>query len=68
MQLTHTESQYHMDHHGGHTIYGAFSHEQLGAMAEPSPDLQLRHPLTSDMLSEYSSRWTPLSTRTYCFA
>ena len=34
LQLTHTEGQYHMDHHTGHTTYGAPSHGELGAMAD----------------------------------
>ena len=33
LQLTHTEGHYHMDHHTGHTTYGASFHEELGAMA-----------------------------------
>ena len=33
LQLTHTEGHYHMDHHTGHTTYGASSHGELGAMA-----------------------------------
>ena len=34
LQLTHTERHYHMDHHTGHTTYGASSHGELGAMAD----------------------------------
>ena len=34
LQLTHTEGHYHMDHHSGHTTYGASSHGELGAMAD----------------------------------
>ena len=33
LQLTHDEGRYHMDHHTGHTTYGASSHGELGAMA-----------------------------------
>ena len=32
IQLTHTWGHYHMDHHTGHTTYGASSHGELGAM------------------------------------
>ena len=35
LQLTHTEGHYHMDHHTGHTTYGASSHGELGAIADP---------------------------------
>ena len=34
LQLTHTGRHYHMDHHTGHTTYGASSHGELGAMAD----------------------------------
>ena len=34
LQLTHTGGHYHMDHHMGHTTYGASSHGDLGAMAD----------------------------------
>ena len=34
LQLTHADGQYHMDHHTGHSTYGASSHGELGAMAE----------------------------------
>ena len=34
LQLTHTGGHYHMDHHTGHTTYGASSHGELGAMAD----------------------------------
>ena len=34
LQLTHTGGHYHMDHHKGHTTYGASSHGELGAMAD----------------------------------
>ena len=34
LQLTHSGGHYHMDHHTGHTTYGASSHGELGAMAD----------------------------------
>ena len=34
LQLTHTGGHYHMDHHTGHTTYGASSHGELGAIAD----------------------------------
>ena len=34
LQLTHTGGHYHMDHHTGHTTYGASSCGELGAMAD----------------------------------
>ena len=34
LQLTHTGGHYHMEHHTGHTTYGASSHGELGAMAD----------------------------------
>ena len=34
LQLTHGGGNYHMDHHTGHTTYGASSHGELGAMAD----------------------------------
>ena len=34
LQLTHAGGHYHMDHHTGHTTYGAYSHRELGAMAD----------------------------------
>ena len=34
LQLTHTGGHYHMDHHTGHTTYGASSHGELEAMAD----------------------------------
>ena len=34
LQLTHTGGHYDMDHHPGHTTYGASSHGELGAMAD----------------------------------
>ena len=34
LQLIHTGGHYHMDHHTGHTTYGASSHGELGAMAD----------------------------------
>ena len=34
LQLTHTGGLYHMDHHTGHTTYGASSHGELGAMTD----------------------------------
>ena len=33
-QLSHTGEHYHMDHHMGHTTYGACSHGELGALAD----------------------------------
>ena len=34
LQLTNTEGHYHMDHHTGHTTYGASSHGEPAAMAD----------------------------------
>ena len=34
LQLTHTGGHYHMDHHTGHSTYGASSHGELGSMAD----------------------------------
>ena len=34
LQLTHTGVHYHMDHHTGHTTYGASSQGELGVMAD----------------------------------
>ena len=34
LQLTHDGGHYHMDHHTGHSSYGASSHGELGAMAD----------------------------------
>ena len=34
LQLTHTEEHNHMDHHRGHTTYGASSQGELGAIAD----------------------------------
>ena len=34
LQLTHTGEHYHMDHHTGHTTYGASSNGELEAMAD----------------------------------
>ena len=34
LQLAHTGGHYHIDHHRGHTTYGASSHGELGAMAD----------------------------------
>ena len=34
LQLTQTKGHYHIDHHTGHTSYGASSHGELGAMAD----------------------------------
>ena len=34
LQLTHTKGQYRMDHHTGHTTYGASSHGELGSMVD----------------------------------
>ena len=34
LQLTNTEGHHHMEHHTGHTTYGAPSHGELGAIAD----------------------------------
>ena len=34
LQTTHNGGHYHMEHHAGHTTYGASSHEGMGAMAD----------------------------------
>ena len=34
LQLTHSGGHYHINHHTGHSTYGASSHGELGAMAE----------------------------------
>ena len=44
LQLTHTGGHYHMDHHTGHTIYGASSHGELEAMAEAIAEIAVRLP------------------------
>ena len=44
LQLTHTEEQYHMDHHTGHTTYGASSHRKLAAMANTITRLEATLP------------------------
>ena len=43
-QLTHTGGQYHMDHHTGHTTYGASSHGELGAMADAIAEIAAHLP------------------------
>ena len=42
LRLTHTEGHYHMDHHTGHTTYGAASHGELGAMADLMAEMAAR--------------------------
>ena len=44
MQLTHTGGHYHMDHHTGHTTYGASSHGGQGAMADAIPKIAAHLP------------------------
>ena len=43
LQLTHTGRHYHMDHHTGHTTYGASFHGESGAMADAITKI-LTHP------------------------
>ena len=44
LQLTHTGGHYHMDHHMGHTTYGASSHGELGAMADAIAEIAAHLP------------------------
>ena len=44
LQVTHTGGHYHMDHHTGHTTYGASSHGELGAMADAIPEIAAHLP------------------------
>ena len=44
LQLTHTEGHYHMDHHTGHTTYGASSHGERGAMTGAIAKIAARLP------------------------
>ena len=44
LQLTHTGGHYHMDHHTGHTTYGASSHGMLGAMADAIAEIAAQLP------------------------
>ena len=47
LQLTHTGGHYHMDHHTGHTTYGASSHGELGAMADAITEIAVHLPAHS---------------------
>ena len=47
LQLTHTGGHYHMDHHTGHTTYGASSHGELGAMADAITEVAAHLPAHS---------------------
>ena len=47
LQLTHTGGHYHMDHHTGHTTYGASSHGELGAMADAITEIAAHLPAHS---------------------
>ena len=44
LQLTHTGGHYHMDHHTGHTTFGASSHGKLGAMADAITEIAAHLP------------------------
>ena len=44
LQLTHTGGHYHMDHHTGHTTYGASSNGELGAMADAIAEIAAHLP------------------------
>ena len=44
LQLTHTGGHYHVDHHTGHTTYGASSHGELGAMADAIAEIAAHLP------------------------
>ena len=44
LQLTHTGGHYHMDHHTGHTTYGASSHGELGAMNDAIAEIAVHLP------------------------
>ena len=45
LQLTDTGGHYHMDHHTGHTTYGASSHGELGAMADAIAEITTHLPV-----------------------
>ena len=45
LQLTHTGGHYHMDHHTGHTTYGASSHGELGAMSDAITEIAAHLPV-----------------------
>ena len=47
LQLTHTGGHYHMDHHTGHTTYGASSHGELGAMGDAITEIAAQLPAHS---------------------
>ena len=44
VQLTYTGGHYHVDHHTGHTTYGASSHGELGAMADAIAEIAAHLP------------------------
>ena len=44
LQLTHTEGHYHMDHHTGHSTYGASSRGEQGAIADTIPKIAANLP------------------------
>ena len=44
LQLIHTGGHYHMDHHTGHTTYGASSQGELGAMADDITEIATHLP------------------------
>ena len=44
LQLTHSGGHYHMDHHRGHTTYGASSHGELGTMADAIAKISVHLP------------------------
>ena len=44
LQLTHTGGHYRMDHHTGHTTYGASSEEELGAIADAIAEIATHLP------------------------
>ena len=44
LQLTHTGGHYHMDHHTGHTTYGASFQGELGAMADAIAEIATHLP------------------------
>ena len=45
LQLTHTREHYHMDHHTGHTTYGASSHGKIRAMANAIAKIAVHLPV-----------------------
>ena len=57
LQLTHTEGHYHMDHHTGHTTYGASSHRELEAMANNITKISRTYAPTSRTSSGSGSRF-----------